>query len=238
LSIEVSKSFSDGNTASVDVTLECNGGFISQGGMATISEGDGHTFVVTSFIDGELDCSVTESGGPAGYTTTSTPSPCEWSGIFAADGPLTCAFVNTAINGTFTVSKVWEDLGGPDSAVAEITTLQVDCTRDIVSAAPSCTSGDANTCVWENVEGDVNGVLTIDNSQGSASCTVSEPIVGEGVEASGCETAVTVSAGSNVGCTITNTVFFEGIPTLSQYGLAIMALLMLGMGFVGFRRFA
>ena len=38
-------------------------------------------------------------------------------------------------------------------------------------------------------------------------------------------------------CTITNTVFYEGIPTLSQYGMAIMALLMLGVGFVGFRRF-
>ena len=30
---------------------------------------------------------------------------------------------------------------------------------------------------------------------------------------------------------------FEGIPTLNQYGLAILALLMLGVGFVGFRRF-
>jgi len=38
-------------------------------------------------------------------------------------------------------------------------------------------------------------------------------------------------------CTVVNTVFFEGIPTLSQYGMAILALLMLGMGFVGFRRF-
>ena len=39
-------------------------------------------------------------------------------------------------------------------------------------------------------------------------------------------------------CTITNTIFFEGIPTLNQYGLALMALLMLGIGLVGFRRFA
>jgi hypothetical protein len=46
-----------------------------------------------------------------------------------------------------------------------------------------------------------------------------------------------VSVGSGDSCTITNTVFFEGIPTLNQYGMAIMALLMLGMGFVGFRRF-
>jgi hypothetical protein len=38
-------------------------------------------------------------------------------------------------------------------------------------------------------------------------------------------------------CNIQATVFFEGIPTLSQYGMAIMALLMLGVGFFGFRRF-
>jgi hypothetical protein len=35
-------------------------------------------------------------------------------------------------------------------------------------------------------------------------------------------------------------VFFEGggIPTLNQYGLILMALLMLGIGAVGFRRFS
>lgn len=38
-------------------------------------------------------------------------------------------------------------------------------------------------------------------------------------------------------CTFTNTAYFEGIPTLNQYGMAIMALLMLGVGFIGFRRF-
>ncbi|NNJ79124.1 MAG: IPTL-CTERM sorting domain-containing protein, partial [Xanthomonadales bacterium] len=39
------------------------------------------------------------------------------------------------------------------------------------------------------------------------------------------------------GCDVEGTVFFEGIPTLSQYGMAIMVLLMLGVGFVGMRRF-
>jgi hypothetical protein len=39
-------------------------------------------------------------------------------------------------------------------------------------------------------------------------------------------------------CTIVNTRIYEGIPTLSQYGLALMALLMLGVGLVGFRRIA
>jgi hypothetical protein len=44
------------------------------------------------------------------------------------------------------------------------------------------------------------------------------------------------SIGSHT-CTFTNTVFFEGIPTLSQYGLAVLVLLTLGVGFVGLRRF-
>jgi hypothetical protein len=43
--------------------------------------------------------------------------------------------------------------------------------------------------------------------------------------------------GETIECEIINTVFFEGIPTLSEYGMAILALLMLGVGFVGFRRF-
>ena len=51
------------------------------------------------------------------------------------------------------------------------------------------------------------------------------------------EGTIMVSAGMGDECTMTNTVFFEGIPTLNQYGMAIMALLMLGVGFVGFRRF-
>ena len=54
-----------------------------------------------------------------------------------------------------------------------------------------------------------------------------------------CGGSVTVSPGDAAeSCAFTNTVFFEGIPTLNQYGMAILALLMLGVGFVGFRRFA
>ena len=52
-----------------------------------------------------------------------------------------------------------------------------------------------------------------------------------------CDGSVRVFPGGEASCHFVNTVFFEGIPTLSQYGLAIMALLMLGLGFVGFRRF-
>jgi hypothetical protein len=39
-------------------------------------------------------------------------------------------------------------------------------------------------------------------------------------------------------CTIVNTVFFEGIPTLNRFGLVLMVLLMFGVGAIGLRRFA
>ena len=47
-----------------------------------------------------------------------------------------------------------------------------------------------------------------------------------------------IGVGVGDSCIIINTLFFEGIPTLNQYGMAIMALLMLGIGMLGFRRFA
>jgi hypothetical protein len=48
-------------------------------------------------------------------------------------------------------------------------------------------------------------------------------------------TPVLPGAGT-VTCTITNTVFFEGIPALSPLGLAVLTLLMLLTGFVAARR--
>jgi hypothetical protein len=47
-----------------------------------------------------------------------------------------------------------------------------------------------------------------------------------------------VTLGQDNSCTIYNTRLYEGIPTLSQYGLGILALVMLGMGFVAFRRYS
>jgi hypothetical protein len=56
------------------------------------------------------------------------------------------------------------------------------------------------------------------------------------VDQSDCQ-SLEISAGNGASCTIINTVFFEGIPTLGQHGMAILALLMLSVGFVSFRRF-
>ena len=75
-------------------------------------------------------------------------------------------------------------------------------------------------------------------STGPATCSASELILDSSVESSseGCGEVQLSAAGTHT-CTFTNTVFFEGIPTMNQYGLALLALLMLGIGAVGLRRF-
>ncbi|MEJ8566124.1 IPTL-CTERM sorting domain-containing protein [Elongatibacter sediminis] len=70
-----------------------------------------------------------------------------------------------------------------------------------------------------------------------STCYVQERVYDQAIEVDNGCFDLTVSAGQGASCTVTNTVFFEGIPTLNQYGLAVLALLMLGFGVIGFRRF-
>ncbi len=88
-------------------------------------------------------------------------------------------------------------------------------------------------------KGDLDFEFTIDEPNfGGTDCTVEESFDDSIVESqSNCADPETIEAGQDESCEIVNTVFFEGIPTLNQYGMAILALLMLGVGFVGFRRF-
>ena len=67
-------------------------------------------------------------------------------------------------------------------------------------------------------------------------CTVTMVPADNAVEGDSCTFSFDIGD-EEAGCDVAGTVFFEGIPTLSQYGMAIMALLMLGVGFVGMRRF-
>ncbi len=71
-------------------------------------------------------------------------------------------------------------------------------------------------------------------------CMAYERIRDSSVESdhSDCDEILLAPGIEDTECTIYNTRIYEGIPTLSQYGLALMALLMLAVGMVGFRRFA
>jgi len=97
------------------------------------------------------------------------------------------------------------------------------------------------TTTTVTVAGDMNTSAVIEalpDPGGLTMCYAELMGVGSAVEVTNDCGRETVEVGDTmVDCDIMATAFYEGIPTLSQYGMALMALLMLGVGFVGFRRF-
>jgi hypothetical protein len=93
--------------------------------------------------------------------------------------------------------------------------------------------------LWFNGDEAVDTFEVWPHWNGQTVCTVEERIKDATVisDDSDCEGLEVQIGDDPIECTIVNTRVYEGIPTLSQYGLALMALLMLGVGLVGFRRF-
>jgi hypothetical protein len=228
---EVRKAFNDGNTAEVNVTLSCNTGLpLVQD--ADISEGDPVRFVVVDFEDGTMDCQVTEEV-PAGYSDS-----------YASNGPdaTVCAYEAVSQGNSF-FCNITNSL---DQVEIEVTKVWIDenpqfAAQNVADANWSC----SNVAFGQN-----NGLLQFFGNPGEDSffvfpdwesgttCSIVEVGLNEsGVEVddSDCDGLV-VLPGVGASCTIFNTRLFEGIPTLSQYGLGVLALLMLGVGFVAFRR--
>lgn len=252
----VTKDFSDDNPAPVDVQLTCNTGLplsqsatitdpgavsfptevqLGEGAANVVVDQNGFTevvFVVTSFETGTMDCEITESGAPAGYSTsfddgTVSSVNCSYENIEAGD-QFSCAISNALQPVPVIIGKQWEFNEG-SIGVKDEAKISLNCTN--------VAGNGADYWSWW-VNGDENNTADVfPRFDGSTSCTVSERVFDSAVESTGCESAISVQVGDrNRGCLITNTVFFEGIPTLSQYGMALMALLMLGMGFIGLRR--
>lgn len=161
------------------------------------------------------------------------------------EGLNTCIFGLAPPPFSFEIEKVWE-FSGEDVDISEFAAGSWWC-ENVLTPAGTLTTFSGG---W-SLQGD--GTYTVDSSDfyidafvnpwvpqtPSTHCWAQEQITDSAVESDGgCQGGAFFTLDVTVnGCTITNTVFFEGIPTLGRYGLAIMALLMLGVGFVGFRRF-
>jgi hypothetical protein len=229
----VTKTFSDGRDDEVQVTLTCNSGLPLEQDFTIEGGGDGVLFVVTELQGTDTVCEVTESGGPDGYTPVfNNGAGCEWTGVVG--GLRTCRITNEAEPATFTVNKEWVIEGAVRHEVLEQVGVTIICNNPI--------EGGYYTGVdyrWSDpVYGDDSVSVSVDTTERSAECQAWEDVLSQsGIESSDDCGVRTIPAGGSSSCTFTNTVFFEGIPTLSQYGMAIMALLMLGVGFVGLRRF-
>jgi hypothetical protein len=233
----VTKAYSDGNDDEVEVTLSCNSGLPLEQSFL-ISDGHPVNFVITNFTEGEVDCEVTETGTADGYTPSydngSVVSDVSCAFTDVASGAFSCAITNNADPATFTVYKEWVIEGAVGHEVLEEARVTIYCNNEIQG-------GGANGSYYylsDTLVGDGDSLTaTVDTTLQSAQCWAEEDLFESGVESENDCGSRSIPAGGSSSCTFTNTVFFEGIPTLSQYGMAIMALLMLGLGFVGLRRF-
>lgn len=236
----VSKDFSDDNTAEVSVTLSCNTGLPLEQ-TTTIAEGDPVNFVVNDFEPGAMDCVVTEDV-PVGYTAqyNNGEADSDESCVFVevSAGQRSCQITNTLDPVEVEVTKVWID-ENPQFNGQNIADATWSCTNAPfcigVAGVPTTCSGFLN--FFGNPDSDSFEVLP-DWENGTV-CDVTEVMVADGgveIDDSECQN-LTVWPGVGAECTIYNTRLYEGIPTLSQYGLGVLVLLMLGMGFVAVRRF-
>ena len=239
---QVTKDFDDDNTAEVDVVISCNTGLpLTQ--STSISEGDDVTFVVGDFADGAMDCQITETV-PGGYTASYSYGDDQTSsdGCFFEEVGLgtfnTCDITNSLDQVDIEVTKVWIDENEQFNAInyAEAYWFCED-------VAFECEDDGYGYCYHGYLEFLGNpgsdGFSVYPNWDGGTECEVSEVEIADGnveVDDSNCG-SLTVFPGVGASCTIYNTRLYAGIPTLSQYGLAVLALLMLGVGLVGFRRF-
>jgi len=245
----VEKAFTDGNPGEVKVTITCNTGIpLTQ--FAMISFGNPVAFVVEEMIivdvgdEGATSCEITEDTGTSGYDAHYEAND--------ADSPVSCLFVagdnflpdanfcdilNVPEPVTVFVTKVWE-ITDPDSVEVDTDMYIFAHSEGEIIGGHECYDDEDYSCLYIHFDGsETNSFQVIPSFEGTT-VYLYEDIDDSSVESyNGMEGFVTVSPGQGASCTFTNTVFFEGIPTLSQYGLAIMALLMLGVGFVGFRRF-
>ena len=236
----VAKDFSDNNTAEVDVEITCNTGLPLHQEF-TISEGNNVTFIVESFAPGEMDCEITEvvpDGYTASYDNGDAVSAVSCLFEEVTGGAYSCIITNELNAVTLLVTKQWSGVTEEDTI-----SLHAEASYACYNIRAESDSEDLTT-----VEGylSFDGVLDSDvvdelypDFGGSSYCSVTELELDSAAEGDDSECAnVAISVNQGNSCTIYNTVFFEGIPALNQYGLMLLALLMLGMGAVTFRRFS
>lgn len=234
----VDKEFNDLNPAEVEVSITCNTGLPLQQ-STSIAQGDGVTFVVTDFADGELDCEISENPVPVGYLALysedgglnfSVTTACNYQGVAFGQSDY-CVIRNELQRVLVSVTKAWIDENPQFDA------------QNYAEASYDCINEQFGVQAFGSLEfvgdGAVDGFYLFPHFDGATECTVTETVLEGGVEAddSDCQ-ALQVTPGAGAECTIVNTRLYEGIPSLSRAGLGLLALLMMGVGFVAVRRLA
>lgn len=236
VTFRVSKDFTDGNPMNVMVTLTCNAGLPLVQSFE-INENSIVEFVVTSFGASAPDCAVTEVLTP-GYSPTYTAGTTTGLGLVTDDlegcyfddvvsGQFLCLITNTPDLVDIEIEKLWVFDATGGAGVDTRYTLRLSCDEPI-----------GLVDVFEGDDSDTF-LAQVAPLYPSTHCWVEETVYASEVEVDNeCGDLVISAAEGGDSCLITNSVFFEGIPALGQIGTALLAALLLGVGMVGFRRFA
>jgi len=250
----VQKRFTDGNNITpVTLNIRCNTGLPLEQSL-TVMPNEGPLgemevkFIVESFVDGNLNCEVWEDE-QAGYSsfydcqsqttcdTSNAAGPCSFEGVGTGQNNL-CLILSEVDPVAINVNKQWiyptEETDVDDSAWIDLACTDVE-------------GGDGEeidgTMYWSwsfSPETDnAHTALVQPDFEGNTQCRSQERTQSSAVESeNGCADWFAVYVGDGPhDCTVINTVFFEGIPTLSQYGLMLLSALMLLTGLVAARRF-
>ena len=224
-----------GDAGTPDMTITCDSGL-----PLTQTAPVGTTFSVTELAAGSMCTVVLASDVDDGYEATAytctggTVLP-EMAGCSYTTGVGAAAFdtvVQIAAESVdFEVTVMWEVSQDADPGVGEMAQVGLGCLDSSVNGYTSTTAdaapGDTMPVTLEVVPPALCG---------STLFGVGSAVEVDDMDCRTVEFGIAADA-EDTSCTIYATAFYEGIPTLSQYGMAIMVLLMLGVGCIGFRRF-
>jgi hypothetical protein len=247
----VQKQFVDQNDQlSSTIRMVCNGGSKLEQEI-TVDPNEGPlggaevTFTLQNFQEGETDCEIFEDV-PADYeasyecfssgTCASTETACAFEDISTDDDNL-CVIRNAPQAVEITVTKQWEFVR--DELILDVP-AQVSLICNNVFAGDGDFPGNGDmvwTWIFDNPL-DSHVALVQPMFDGGTVCRTEEMMPYSSVESTtDCPPGTPIELGDGQRtCTVTNTVFFEGIPTLSQWGMAVFVLSILGLGLAAVRR--
>ena len=251
----VQKRFEDNNDITpVELKIKCNTGLPLEQSL-TVLPNEGAfgqfevRFIVESFTDGALDCEVWEetppgysseydcqSGSESDCSTSEGSGPCSFSDVSIGQEDL-CLIQNRVNPVEVVVAKEWlytrEELVVDDSA-----TIDLLCANVFGGDGETLDNGLMYwSWLFEGSPASQNATVYPDYA-GATHCWTEESFKTSAAESeSTCSPPVSINLGDvEHNCVVTNTVFFEGIPTLSQYGLVLISALMLLTGLIAVRR--
>jgi len=251
----VQKRFEDNNDVTpVELKIKCNTGLPLEQSL-TVLPNEGAfgqfevRFIVESFTDGALDCEVWEetppgysseydcqSGSESNCSTSEGSGPCSFSGVSIGQEDL-CLIQNRVDPVEIVVTKEWlysrEELVVDDKA-----TIELFCSGVFGGDGATLDNGLMYwSWLFDGSQASQMAMVYPDYA-GATNCWTEEDFRTSAVESeSTCSPPVSIGLGDPArNCIVTNTVFFEGIPTLSQYGLILFSALMLLSGLIAVRR--